>query len=104
MAKVSGGQARHKTPISVSRICAVCCLSRVRYVYLQRAVVSTVKSRCLLSVTGLTERHPEQSVSQEGGREGGLRRSGKQEGGQLVLLHIRFCLFFISGFRKKKTI
>lgn len=77
-------------------------------------------SQCPLSVTGLTARHPEQPVmsmtqSWGGGGLGGRRGEGSdalvtggerggEVGGQLVLLHIRFCLFFISGFHKNLTV
>lgn len=83
----------------LSFICAVCLSFPLCYVYLQRPAVSTVRVRASYQLQGLTARHPEQPVvSMTGG--GGL--DAQVTGGQLVLLHVRFCLFFISGFQKKK--
>lgn len=95
-------------------VCAVCCHSRfIMCIYRD---LRFQQSESVPAISYRVDSEASRAAGHEhdtelGGRRGegsdALVMGGREEGrwgGQLVLLHIRFCLFFISGFHKNLTV
>lgn len=99
LVKISGQQACHNnlSKMCLESICTGCCLS-----HFVMCIYSDLRFQQPESVPPISYR-VDREASRAWHKEGeGL--GSEETGGQLVLLHIHFCLFFISGFPINLTV